>query len=470
MTPPLGTRLSAPRDAAGLAAFRVLFGALMLAGTLRFWARGWIDTLYMEPAFHFTWAGFDWVRPWPGVWMKVHFAVMALAALGIAAGYRTRICAAAFWLLFTYAELIDKAPYLNHYYLVSLLALLLAVLPAGAAWSLDARRRGGPRPVPLGAYVLLRAQVGLVYVFAGLAKLDAERLLRGEPLHTWLQAHAHLPLVGPLLAAPAAALAMSWAGALYDLSVVGFLLWRRTRAAAFAAAVLFHTAIWLLFPVGMFSWVMLASTTLFFAPDWPRRWLREREPPGPASQASPRRLPSLAIALASAWLLIQLALPLRHLAYPGAVNWTEEGFRFAWRVMLIEKTGQVEFELRTADSASPRLIFPQHDLTALQAEMMATQPDMIHDYAHRLAARARAEGHRGVEVYAHATAALNGRPSQPLIDPTVDLAAQPRTVFGPSPWIVALRQDQPSQYNDARAAAAGSAWMKRMPRDAVAAP
>ena len=33
---------------------------------------------------------------------------------------------------------------------------------------------------------------------------------------------------------------------------------------------------------------------------------------------------------------IQFLLPLRHLLYPGNVNWTEEGFRFAWRVMLVE--------------------------------------------------------------------------------------------------------------------------------------
>lgn len=445
MTPTLRARLAEPRDAAGLAAFRILFGALMVVATLRFWAKGWIDTLYIEPAFHFTWAGFDWVRPWPDPWMKGHFALMALAALGVTVGYRTRISAGAFWLLFTYAELIDKATYLNHYYLVSLLALLLALLPSGAAVSLDARRRGGEVTVPLGAYVLLRAQVAIVYAFAGLAKLGADWLFRGEPLHTWLQAHAHLPLVGPLLAAPAAALAMSWAGALYDLSIVGFLLWRRTRALAFAAAVAFHLGIWLLFPVGMFSWVMLACTTLFFAPDWPRRWLRGPQPPIASTITSPRRLPSLALALASAWLLVQLALPLRHLAYPGAVNWTEEGFRFAWRVMLTEKTGQAEFELQSADLASPRLIFSHQDLTELQAKLMATQPDMIHDYAHFLAARARAEGHKDVRVYAHVSAAMNGRPSQPLIDPTVDLAAEPRTAFGRSAWIVPLAEAQPSK-------------------------
>ena len=33
---------------------------------------------------------------------------------------------------------------------------------------------------------------------------------------------------------------------------------------------------------------------------------------------------------------IQLAFPFRYLLYPGNIFWTEEGYRFSWRVMLME--------------------------------------------------------------------------------------------------------------------------------------
>jgi len=31
--------------------------------------------------------------------------------------------------------------------------------------------------------------------------------------------------------------------------------------------------------------------------------------------------------------------------YPGKLFWTEEGFRFSWRVMLMEKAGTAQFKI-----------------------------------------------------------------------------------------------------------------------------
>ena len=47
-------------------------------------------------------------------------------------------------------------------------------------------------------------------------------------------------------------------------------------------------------------------------------------------------------------------MPLRHLAYPGDVCWTEEGFRFAWHVMVMEKGGSVELHVRDVRAAFER--------------------------------------------------------------------------------------------------------------------
>jgi len=131
-------------------------------------------------------------------------------------------------------------------------------------------------------------------------------------------------------------------------------------------------------------------------------------------------------------LLVQLLLPLRGIFYPGELNWTEQGFRFAWRVMLVEKAGVVEFDVST-DRGRFR-VFPRGDLTSLQLRMMSTAPDMIHEYALHLARRFRREGHRQVEVRARAFTSMNGRPSSPLIDPAVNLAALPRSL-GPAVFV-----------------------------------
>ncbi len=427
-----------PVDAAGLALFRIAFGVLMLGAVVRFVSYGWVNELYLAPSFHFTYLGFDWVKPWPGSALYFHFGLMGVAALGIATGAYTRLSAFVFFVTFTYAELLDKATYLNHYYLVSLLALLLCFLPSSAALSVDAwrrRRRGDEGPACVGrwVYLLLRAQIGLVYFFAGFAKLNADWLFSAEPLRTWLPVHADLPLVGPALAEPALAYAMSWAGAAFDLSVGPLLLFRKTRLWAYLAAASFHVLVWLLFPIGVFSWVMIVSGTIFFEPDWPRRFLGRFL--APLGQGSSRPLRPSSAALVAGYLALQVLVPLRFVLYPGNPNWTEEAFRFAWRVMLIEKSGSVEY--RVVTSEGERLLRPRDGLTPLQEKMLSTQPDMIHEYALELARRERARTGAPVEVYADAWAALNGRPSQRLIDPSVDLSAEPRSLATKS-WIIPL--------------------------------
>jgi hypothetical protein len=46
-----------------------------------------------------------------------------------------------------------------------------------------------------------------------------------------------------------------------------------------------------------------------------------------------------------------------------------------------------------------------------------------------------ADGARTVEVYATVDASLNGRPSAPLVDPSVDLASVGFPWFGHATWI-----------------------------------
>src|SRR5262245_24167996 len=166
-------------DGASLAAFRILFGVLMAVSTVRFIALGWVDEFYVQPTFHFTWDPFPWVMPLPASLMHLLFAALVVLALAVAVGFQYRVCMMLFFVGFTYVELIDKTYYLNHYYLVSLLSGLMIFLPANAVWSLDAAHSTHPTSpaVPSWTVNLLRYQVAVVYVFAGLAKINADWLL-----------------------------------------------------------------------------------------------------------------------------------------------------------------------------------------------------------------------------------------------------------------------------------------------------
>ncbi len=399
-----------PIDAASMVAWRVAFGALMFVGVVRFFAYGWIAQLYIEPSMWFPYHGFEWLSPWPDWGMYVHFAALGCLAVCIAAGVWWRASTALFFLGFTYVELLDQTNYLNHYYLVSILALLLVFMPLGR----------GVAVAPRWCLWVLRAQVGLVYVFAGVAKLNADWLLQAQPLRIWFAASSDIPLLGALLREQWMAYAASWSAAVFDLLLPAALSWRRTRTLAFAAAVIFHLATFRIFSLGLFPWLMIANATLFFPPSWPRR----NAPLMPlAAVAQPRitwRHRTGAVAL-TAHFALQLLVPLRHFLYPGNVLWTEQGMRWSWKVMVAEKAGNARFHVTTA--TGEWTVYPREYLTPRQEKMMSIQPGMVHQLARRIAADFASRGHREVRVWAEVAVSLNGRRSAPLIDPSVDLSA-----------------------------------------------
>lgn len=450
----LYARLNQPLDIAALAVFRMLFGALMCIGTLRFMACEWIDWFYVEPQFHFKYWGFSWVQVPGEIGVYLLYAGIAFSALLVALGAFYRVAIVAFWCLFTYAELMDVTTYLNHYYFVSLLALILCFLSPHRAWSVDAWRKPELRADTLPAWQTywLRFQVGLLYFYAGWAKFEIDWLLHAQPLNLWLPPHAGMPLIGPLLDEVWVHYAFSWFAFVFDVTIIGFMLWKPARLYAFAVIVVFHVLTHLFFNIGLFPFIMVLSVLIFFEPDWPRRWIGRRPanvplPPGadggvretrqadpihrgpvhskngdPRPARSGWRPASAAFAIAVAvFCLFQFLLPLRHWLYPGTVLWHEQGMRFSWRVMLREKSGAVSYRVVDADGRT-WVVTPRDYLSELQYREMAGQPDLILQLAHHIRDDFNARGDGPVKVYADAWVSLNGRPSQRLIEPDADLS------------------------------------------------
>ncbi|MGH8905922.1 MAG: HTTM domain-containing protein, partial [Egibacteraceae bacterium] len=265
----------APVDIAGLVAFRVMFGLVLIWEVWRYFSHGWIAAYWIAPAEHLPYPGFGWLPRLPGAGMYGLWAVMGVLAALITVGGLYRFAAALFTLAFAYQFLLEQGRYLNHFYFMLLMAGLLAVVPAHRRWSVDAwlrpRLRGDSAPA--WTLWLLRFQVGVLYVYAGLAKLSAD-WLAGQPMRMWLAARADFPVLGPWLADPTAALGAAWLSAALDLLAVPLLLARRTRVAALVVIVAFHALNARLFTIGVFPVLAMAGTLLFCEPDWPRRLLR----------------------------------------------------------------------------------------------------------------------------------------------------------------------------------------------------
>jgi hypothetical protein len=141
-------------------------------------------------------------------------------------------------------------------------------------------------------------------------------------------------------------------------------------------------------------------------------------------------------ALITLFLAFQLLFPLRHYLYQGDILWTEEAYRFSWRVMLVEKSGSATFYIK--DSASPKkqeIVNGSH-LTFYQEKQMAIQPDFILQYAHFLKEEYETKhGFKDAIVTVEAYVAMNGRSSRQFIDPTVNLS-KIKDTFAPRKWVL----------------------------------
>jgi hypothetical protein len=451
----LKAALFLPVDIASLVAFRVAFGAIMFWETLRYLSYGWIAQYWIEPVFHFTYPGFHWVKPWSGIGMYVHMGALAFFALLIATGAFYRFSAALFFIGFTYLFLLEHALYLNHLYFVCLVSFLMIFVPAHRAFSVDAILwpKFRANVAPSWSLWLLRTQLAIVYVFAGVAKLNSD-WFKGEPLRTWLADLQTTPFIGSALAWPGAFQVISMGGLAFDLLIVPALLWKRTRIVAFVIAVGFHLINAWFFRIGIFPWFSIAMTTLFLDPGWPRRAaarlglgtrqrseevLAEASSTATADTAGPnrngiRRQRQIAVLLIT-YVVVQVLVPLRHYLYPGDVAWTEEGHEFSWRMKLRGKVGRATFFVVNPVTREGRVAYPSEYLKSWQVRKMVTRPELIRQFARHLAALEGERTSEPVEVHVKARVKLNSRPPATLIDPRVDMGHEPYCI-GAAAWIV----------------------------------
>lgn len=421
----LQARLTEPTYILPLVIFRVVFGLLMCFSQLRFLSKGWIEDCYTNPQFHFTYQFFDWIEPFGNTTMYLIVVATALFALCIGFGLFYRVSTVLFFMSFTYLELIEKSWYLNHYYFASLIAFLLIWLPAHRNHSLDSRifKRIRLAEVPQWTVLILKIQIAIVYIFGGIAKLNSDWLIEAQPLKIWLQARTDTPILGSLFQYDSIAYLFSWTGSLYDLTIPFLLFYKRSRPWAYILVVIFHVLTYALFNIGMFPWMMIGASLIFItSTEWKNLFhklgLSNKEI---SSDAKPFCSNKIAIPLLVVYTLFQFAFPLRHFALTNNVLWTENGFRFAWHVMVMEKNGFTEFTIVDNNTQKKFTVYPSQYLTVIQEKQMSFQPDMIWQFAQHLNEQFNTDNTKELSIFVNSKVSLNGRSSQTFMAPETDL-------------------------------------------------
>jgi len=448
----LRRRLSEPVSGQSLAVIRILFGAILLWDYFRYISGTRILRYYVLAPVQFPY--FDFIQPLPEPWIHIAWGAVGVSAALVMLGLLFRVAIIVFIISFGYFFLLDRVQYLNHNYMALLYAALLAVSPANKVWSLDAVLgwTGRANWIPRWPVAAIRLQTEIILIFAGIVKITDD-WLRGQPLLMWLPANKDAVFYGGLFEHDLLIVAASWAVVALHIIGAPLLLYRRTRMLMFLIYVFFHVSNAVLFNIGIFPWLTIAITLIFFDPDWPTQlwqWLRAKvgrgaspsmDPDGAGLAArSARPLGMGLMILLVGWFAVQLALPVRQALFPNLVGWTGDGHKFSWRMRVYSKSAEGGFLAVHPTTGENFYIDPAEVLGKRSARYVMTRADTAREFALWMEKRlAICCNWPSAAVYARYTVTFNGRPAQAFIDPDVDLTRVERNPWGPDPWIVPLQ-------------------------------
>ncbi|XP_032099435.1 vitamin K-dependent gamma-carboxylase isoform X4 [Sapajus apella] len=458
----LVTLLNRPMDPASLAVFRFLFGFLMVLDIPQERGLSSLDRKYLDGLDVCRFPLLDALHPLPLDWMYLVYTIMFLGALGMMLGLCYRISCVLFLLPYWYVFLLDKTSWNNHSYLYGLLAFQLTFMDANHYWSVDgllnARRRNAH--VPLWNYAVLRGQIFIVYFIAGVKKLDAD-WVEGYSMEYlsrhWLFSPFKLLLSEELTSL----LVVHWGGLLLDLSAGFLLFFDASRSIGLFFVSYFHCMNSQLFSIGMFSYVMLASSPLFCSPEWPRRLvsycpqrLQELLPlkaaPQPSvscvykrSRAKGGQKPGLRHQLGAAftllYLLEQLFLPYSHFLTQGYNNWTNGLYGYSWDMMVHSRSHQhVKITYRDGRTGELGYLNPG---VFTQSRRWKDHADMLKQYATCLSRLLPKYNVTEPQIYFDIWVSINDRFQQRIFDPRVDIVQAAWSPFQHTSWVQPLLMD-----------------------------
>lgn len=272
-----------PVDARSLAWLRITLGVLLIITHVTSWPElvllfhdaGLVDPILLEAYWTpLRFSPFDGLSP-AGLQL-MNTATLAVF-IAFTLGFQTRIMSVLSVILL--AGIWHRSPWIQNGgdRLLRLWVIYLALVPAGAAWSIDAwirQKRGLPvvTQVPVLAHRLIQLQVVVMYTATGIIKLDGSAWQDGSAIYYALSDGSYsrfTTLMDTLLqysVAQWATMGLTWATLVFEVAFLPLIAWRRTRVATLLVGIGLHAGIWMTMSVGIFSWASVWAYPVFVDP------------------------------------------------------------------------------------------------------------------------------------------------------------------------------------------------------------
>lgn len=428
-----------PIDNSQIVLFRILFGLLMAAESFGAIATGWVKKTLVDPQFTFTFFGLEWLQPLPGNGMYFYFILMGVVSLMVMIGYRYKLNILALAVLWSGTYFMQKTSYNNHYYLVMLLIWGMVFMNPHRYASFDVKRtKMKTHFCPNWNRFFFVILLLLVFTYGSIAKFYPG-WWSGDFIKNSFSNKTDYWLIGSLLGKEWFQLFITYSGVIFDAMIIPLLIWKRTRILAFIGLVIFNLFNSAVFQIGIFPYTVIALTIFFFGPETIRKRFFQKKQYAHVPRLSFQKTSNntFTFYILIGFLILQIALPLRHHFIPGDVNWREEGHRMSWRMMLRTKQGAINLEAVNPKTQEKFRIKKEKYLTKDQSKELATKPDFLYQFIQRLKKDYTEKGMDNIEIYCKMSrVSLNGKKARPLFKSDVDLAKVKWNYFGRNEWVL----------------------------------
>lgn len=440
LIPKIRTFLNAQIDGRILGIFRVIFGLFMSYEMFRYLQIDLVKNAFILPKVQLEY--FDFIKVMPEPVMNMLIVVLLICSLLITFGILFRPACITLGIGYLYILLLDKSIYNNHIYLFVLLAFLLACTHADHFLSFKKAKKEKPlwTTIPRWEIFIIQLQFAIVYFYGGLAKINPEWLGRMEPISSLVNNfpddHALAFFYSQEFQIPF----LIYGGLFFDLLIPFFLWFKRTRLIALIPLFIFHVSNALVFDdIGIFPYVMICSTLIFFEPDELPFLKKPLVNPSRKLKAAPVAMnPSkFTFYFLMVFFCFQFLFPFRGFFLPNNPDWSSVASKFSWHMKI--QTRDIRYLAFTIQDGPEN---PAMEVTLntfanpMQIMNIAADPRATVSMAKALAQEGKKRKMQNPIVKAEVLISWNGREPVYFVDPQADLSKVSYSPFAEIPWVM----------------------------------